>query len=240
MVINDSNRVDSEDHADDIRSRILIAAADLIASKGRDAATTRAVAMAASVQAPAIYRLFGDKNGLINATAEYCLTKYIAEKATYDVHLDPIEALRMGWDNHVRFGLTYPDLFKIISCQLQSNTLSTAMAAGMNVLREKIKRVALAGCLVVSEERAVALMHSACVGTVLTLLSVPEKQRDMTLSELSREAVLTAIIIGESEPTSLKPSSAAIRLKAMLDQTSILTPGEHLLLQELLDRIANE
>ncbi|WP_338419811.1 TetR family transcriptional regulator [Streptomyces klenkii] len=32
--------------------------------------TTRAVAAAAGVQAPAIYRLFGDKDGLLEAVAE--------------------------------------------------------------------------------------------------------------------------------------------------------------------------
>jgi AcrR family transcriptional regulator len=36
---------------------------------GRRAVTTRAVAAGAGVQAPTIYRLFGDKDGLLDALA---------------------------------------------------------------------------------------------------------------------------------------------------------------------------
>ena len=62
---------DETAQADRVRARIVAAAAELIASGGREAATTRAVAAAAGVQAPTIYRLFGDKRGLLNAAAEH-------------------------------------------------------------------------------------------------------------------------------------------------------------------------
>ncbi|MBC8122483.1 MAG: TetR family transcriptional regulator, partial [Gemmatimonadaceae bacterium] len=58
---------DEAARVDDVRARIVVAAAGLIDSGGRDAATTRAVAAAAAVQAPTIYRLFGDKRGLLDA-----------------------------------------------------------------------------------------------------------------------------------------------------------------------------
>ncbi|HLR84941.1 MAG TPA: helix-turn-helix domain-containing protein, partial [Nocardioidaceae bacterium] len=45
---------------DQTRQRVIEAAIELLARDGRDAVTTRAVADAAGVQAPAIYRLFGD------------------------------------------------------------------------------------------------------------------------------------------------------------------------------------
>ena len=48
-------------------------AARLLREQGAAAVTTRAVAMAAGVQAPTIYRLFGDKDGLLDAVAEYVL-----------------------------------------------------------------------------------------------------------------------------------------------------------------------
>ena len=51
------------------RERILAATAKLLAEGGREAASTRAVGAAAGVQAPTIYRLFGDKQGLLDAVA---------------------------------------------------------------------------------------------------------------------------------------------------------------------------
>jgi AcrR family transcriptional regulator len=62
---------------DEVRARILAAAAALIADGGRDALTTRAVSAAAGVQAPTIYRLFGDKSGLLDAVAELGFAAYL-------------------------------------------------------------------------------------------------------------------------------------------------------------------
>ncbi len=45
------------------RDRILQAAARLLAEGGREAVSTRAVSSAAGVQAPTIYRQFGDMQG---------------------------------------------------------------------------------------------------------------------------------------------------------------------------------
>ena len=64
----------------DTRSRIVDVAARLLQEEGSAAVTTRGVAEAAGVQAPAIYRLFGDKDGLLEAVAEYVMATYVSEK----------------------------------------------------------------------------------------------------------------------------------------------------------------
>ncbi len=76
-------------------------------------------------------------------------------------------------------------------------------------------------------------------GTVLTLLSTPEQQRDPGLSETAREAVVAAITGESIAPADRGPSEAAATLRASLDRTSVLTGGERHLLEELLDRIAD-
>ena len=70
--------------------------------------TTRSVALAAGVQAPTIYRLFGDKNGLLDAVAEHGFATYMARKPPGDPTADPVESLRAGWELHVGFGLANP------------------------------------------------------------------------------------------------------------------------------------
>src|SRR5688572_25550419 len=91
------------------RQRVLEAAADLLAREGRDAVTTRAVAAAAGAQPPAIYRLFGDKDGLLEAVVEHGYATFLAAKRV-DTHPQaPVEDLRAGWDLAVEFGLANPE-----------------------------------------------------------------------------------------------------------------------------------
>lgn len=224
---------------EDMRARIVAAAAELIASGGRDAATTRAVATAAGVQAPTIYRLFGDKRGLLDAVTQHGMAAYIAKKSARTPNPDPVQELRDGWDMHVAFGLSNPGLFTIMASDPQPRPLTPSVAEGLDILRRRIKNVALSGCLRVSEARAVALLQSMCIGTVLTLLGQNEERRDTGLAEVAREAVIAAITSDATLSTEPGPSEAATRLRASLDQTSVLSNGEKHLLEELLDRIAN-
>jgi len=224
----------------DARSRIVAAAAELIAEGGRDAATTRAVAAAAGVQAPTIYRLFGDKRGLLDAVAEHALTAYVADKAARPPHPDPVQDLREGWDLHVAFGLANPGLFAIMSGDPHPGAPTPAVTAGLEVLRRRIRNIALAGRLRVSEERAIALVQATGIGTVLTLLTQPAPRRDPGLSAAAREAVVAAITSEPTPCTDHTPRVMAAALRASLARTHVLSNGERHLLQELLDRIAND
>lgn len=225
---------------DDVRARIVAAASELIAAGGRDAATTRAVAVAAGVQAPTIYRLFGDKRGLLDAVAEAGLAAYVAGKAAQEPHPDPVQDLRDGWDMHVAFGLAHPGLFSIMAGDPHPRASAPAVQQGLDVLRRRVRNIASAGRLKVGEDRAIALLQAMGNGTVLILLSQPEEQRDLGLSEVAREALIQATTC-DAEGTSLAgPNSAASALHAMLDRVSVLTPGESGLLRELLERIANQ
>ena len=65
----------------DARTRIVEVAARLLQEQGPAAGTTRGVAQGAGVQAPMIYRLFGDKDGLLDAVAEHVLAAYSSATA---------------------------------------------------------------------------------------------------------------------------------------------------------------
>ena len=160
----------------------------LLSSGGRDAVTTRAVSDAAGVQAPAIYRLFGDKQGLLDAVAEHGFTAYLKEKKHRATGSDPVEALRAGWDAHVEFGLSYPAIYLLMYAEPRPGAESPAAAASYRILREHIRRVAAVGRLRFSEEQAADLFHASGCGTVLTLLSKAEGNQDRRLLEIAREA----------------------------------------------------
>src|SRR5437764_7635674 len=95
----------SRDRSLDSRARILRAATELLAGGGRNAVTTRAVSAAAGVQAPTIYRQFGDMQGLLDVVARETLAVHVDEQATRPPTNDPVEDLRRGWDLHIAFGL---------------------------------------------------------------------------------------------------------------------------------------
>ena len=215
----------------DLGTRIVTAAARLIAAEGQGAATTRAVAAAAGVQAPTIYRLFGDKRSLLRAVAEHGVAAYVADKAARMPHPDPVQDLRDGWDVHIAFGLAHPDLFAILSSD------TGAAARGLEVLRRRVHAIARAGRLRVGEARAVALIRAAGTGTVLTLLTEPEERRDPGLADAAREAVMAAIL-GDAPADGGGVRGAAITLRAGLAELQALSAGERALLGELLDRIA--
>lgn len=224
----------------EVRVHILDAALKLLATEGRDAVTTRAVSEAAGVQPPVLYRLFGDKRGLLDAVAEYGFTAYLSRKQLLPPAGDPVEALRAGWDLHIDFGLTSPAIYLLMYAEPSPGKKSPAAENSFLMLRQHIRRVASAGRLRVSEERAANLFHAAGSGTVLTLLAMPEGERDMALSSLAREAALAAITTEVPIYRKAGSAEAAIALRAVLDDTAPLSEGERRLLFEWLDRLAGQ
>lgn len=223
----------------DARARIIAAAAELISKGGPDAATTRAVAAAADVQAPTIYRLFGDKRGLLAAVIEHELRDYVSKKSARAPHPDPLQDFREGWDMHVAFGLGHPGLFSLMSSNPSPAPRNSALGDGDEVLRRRIRNIARGGRLRVSEERALGLVSAMGTGTLLTLLRQPEGQRDPGLAEAAREAVMAAITGETALPENTEVRSVAAALRASLERVTVLSPGERALLGELLERIAN-
>lgn len=226
------------------RDRILQAAARLLAEGGREAVSTRAVSRAAGVQAPTIYRQFGDMQGLLDAVASHGFATYLASKRELETSQDPVEDLRHGWNVHVDFGLANPALYTLMYGYPRPGVLHPAVAEALEMLGGQVRRVAEAGRLRVGVERAVDMIHATGVGVVLVLLGQGAASRDRTLSVATREAVLAAITTDShaASPHALPaPRSDATRhavaLKASLSQDARpFTTAECALFAEWLTR----
>ena len=224
----------------DTHARIIAAAISLLNRAGRDAVTSRAVADSAGVQAPTIYRLFGDMSGLLDAVAEHGFSTYLERKNLHSVGGDPVAYLRAGWSLHVDFGLSHPALYKLMYCDPQPGVRSSAAARSHSMLREHIHHVAVAGRLRMSEQRAADLFHSSACGIVLTLLAMPESARDVEMAEIARDSIL-ALITTQAPSVKVRGiAAAAVSLRAVLDEANSLTQGERVLITEWLDRLAKE
>ena len=175
------------------RERIVQAAARLLAEGGRDAVSTRAVGRAAGVQAPTIYRQFGDMRGLLDAAASHGFAAYLRQKAARTRAADPVDDLRHGWDLHVAFGLAHPAVYALMYGDPRPGAEPAAAREAGEVLRGLVQQAAAAGRLRVGVERAAQVIHAAGVGVTLQLIGTAPADRDPALSGLTREAVLAAV-----------------------------------------------
>ncbi|MFF3976122.1 TetR/AcrR family transcriptional regulator [Streptomyces sp. NPDC001828] len=219
------------------RQRVIEAAIGLLTNEGRDAVTTRAVADAAGLQPPAIYRLFGDKDGLLDAVAEHGFTAFLATKRVDPDPQDPIEDLRAGWDVAAEFGLANPALFTLMYSE-PSRADSAAFRAGMEILRARIRRLAAGGWLRVDEDLAAQIINATARGAVLTWLSLPEERRNPALLTALREAMVAAVTNEKPSVRAPGPAGAARALRAALPDQSNLSVAEQHLLGEWLNRLA--
>jgi AcrR family transcriptional regulator len=225
------------------RSRIVDVAARLLREEGPAAVTTRGVAEGAGVQAPVIYRLFGDKDGLLEAVAEHVMTAYVSAKAE-DVKaasaadVDPLDDLRAGWEMQIDFGVANPALFRLLS-DPDRVIHSPAAQSGRHVLESRVHRVAVTGRLRVSERRAVGLIQAAGIGVIQTLLSTPPDQRDPGLAESIFQAVTRQILTDAPERPEGGPIATTVAFRAIAPRLDMLSEAERLLLAEWLDRVIN-
>ncbi|GAB2598397.1 TetR/AcrR family transcriptional regulator [Microlunatus antarcticus] len=223
------------------RARIVEVAARMLSVEGPAAVTTRAVAEGAGVQAPTIYRLFGDKEGLLEAVAEHVMAAHVAAKTAQEAEAvaadhDPLDDLRTSWMAQIDFGLAHPAVFRMLSDPARA-LRSPAAASGQRVLESRVHRVATTGRLRVSEQRAVALVQAAGIGTIQVLLATPVERRDPGLATSLYDAVLGQILSDLPAPEDDGTSAAVVAFRTLAPRLEALSPPERRLLAEWLDRV---
>ncbi|UZN03648.1 TetR/AcrR family transcriptional regulator [Cellulomonas sp. S1-8] len=231
-----------------VRARIIDAALRLLDDGGPEAMSTRAVSAAAGVQAPTLYRLFRDKQGLLDAVTEHRFDEYLADKTDRPRAENPVEDLRRGFDLHVGFGLANPAVYvAVYGGAPRPDGPAPAVLRAEQVLLAMMRRVAAAGRLRVDETTAAHVLHAAGRGTTLLLISTPPDERDLRLPEIAREAVIAAITTAApaasggsaapGEPAAEPLAVAARTIRAALPDVGALSPAEKDLLAEWLDRL---
>jgi AcrR family transcriptional regulator len=213
----------------------------LDASPDRDI-STRAVCEAVGVGAPVLYRLFGDKNGLLSAVVDHGFERYLATKRAAEPSADPVRDLRDGWDTHIAFALAHPAVYRL----MYSPGLPTVPAAAqdaLRLLRQVLVRCAAAGRLRVDPDTAAQVIMSANIGVALNLVTQPDSYTDPELSDRVRDAVhaslLTMEATGRDRGGDTGLATAALHLSALLQtQPTALSTAETALLRQWLDTLA--
>ncbi|WP_329042391.1 TetR/AcrR family transcriptional regulator [Streptomyces sp. NBC_00178] len=225
------------------RARILEVAAGLVAESPDGDISTRAVCEGAQVGAPALYRHFGDKAGLLSAVVDHGFDAYLATKRERGDSGDPIEDLRSGWDGHIDFARQNPNLYRLMNSPAMRTPPASAIEAH-RILTRDLERAAEQGKLRVAPEAAAQMIMSATTGVALMLVARPATFPDAATSDRVRDAVHAAVFTADVravEPADAEVPSVAAQLSALLrrSQGSGLSTAESALMKEWLDRVSS-
>lgn len=206
--------------AGDIRARMLEAAENLLSTSPDNDISTRAVCDAVGVTQPILYRLFGDKNGLLTALVENGFERYISRKQALATTDDPVADLRAGWDDHTDFALTNRALYRLMFSPALREVPEPANRI-FELLKKTLDRCAAAGAMRIPTEEAAQAILSANVGVALSILAQPRRFCDPELPTRVRDAVF-ASCLDEAAAAERAPGDplalAALRLEAQLRQ----------------------
>jgi AcrR family transcriptional regulator len=233
-----------------VRTRILEAAAGLLAQSADADASTRAICDAAGVTAPTLYHHFGDKEGLLTAVVDFGWAAFLETKRAVAavVHEHVADDVRAGWDNHIEFARENPNFYKLMwSPTVAAN--SVAVGEAYQMLYERLELGAARGQLRMSVETAARMVLAATTGAALSLISQPDLFGDGTFATQLREAVIASITVPqdaastaqqrarETEPT-IATAAATLSSKLATEDTPLTEP-ERALMQQWLTTLAD-
>ena len=99
---------------EEIRTRILDAARDLFVAEGYEAVSMRKIADRIEYSATAIYFHFKDKEALLNELCQIDFLALAQQLKTIPPALGPLEKLRAVGMGYIRFGLDYPNHYRLM------------------------------------------------------------------------------------------------------------------------------
>ncbi|MCW4463572.1 TetR/AcrR family transcriptional regulator [Sphingomonas sp. BT-65] len=152
------------------RDTILAAAAELLDQSGPEGVTLRGVAQIAGLSHNAPYKHFRDKEALLAGVAARELRVRTAAMAgTIAASSDPLTALRELAYDHIRWGLQYPNRFRLIfgRWERHDEDLADAASETLRLFIEAIALVRSAGKIRPGDnERTAALLMSLIHGAM--------------------------------------------------------------------------
>lgn len=224
----------------DTRSRLLTAAAELIAASPGQDVPLRAICDRVEVRLPTLYHFFGSKEGLFDAVIEHGFDLYLAVKEGHEGSGDPIQDIRNGWDAHIEFGLSNPGFYALMYGQVTPGRHPTDQSRPTGILLNLTRAAAAQGRLVTTPERATEHVLAANIG--VTLRQIVMAEPDPGLSTDMREAVIAAITGTRTadpvDATRSISSSAADLLDRLADSGELLGEPETVLLRKWLATLA--
>jgi AcrR family transcriptional regulator len=221
------------------RAALLQAAETLLVASEDGDISTRAVCDSVGVGQPVLYRLFGDKQGLLDALAEAGLERYAARKADLESTQDAVADLRAGWDDHMAFAAENPAIYRLMFSP-RPGVDTEARNGVLALLKAALRRCGAAGVLTRDVDESAAMLLSANVGLALNRIAQPSVYGAPEISNAVRDALFASILTG-TVSASHAPGTAAVarQLHANIgiEPPTSLEPEELALLRLWLTRL---
>lgn len=226
----------------ELRHRLLGAAEAQLVQSVDNAISTRAVCDAVGVSQPVLYRLFGDKQGLLAALVDHGYQRYLERKAAQASTDDALADLRAGWDDHMEFARTNPAVYRLMFSPDPAGQ-PAAQRRSFELLTQTLRRLAAEGRMTIAPSLAAQAILSANVGIALNRITQPDLYDDPHLSTRVREGIFATFLTPapHAPPPGVTPlAAAAVQLAAQLDlgPSDLLAAEERALLRRWLDRLA--
>jgi AcrR family transcriptional regulator len=228
------------------KTRLLRAAAELLANSAGGVVSTRQITKLAGVTAPTLYHHFGDKEGLFDAVVAAGFEEYVADERDFAPSGHPLEDIRRMWDKHVAFGLKQPELYLVMFGNIRPESRPAIVADAEALMEELLNKAAVTGQLNVPPREAARSILAANVGVTLMLIAEKVPERNLELSTMTRDAMIFAVSTDQARTSGTEDSGkssvvvAAIALNAALQasHSDQLSSSELKLFLEWLHRIS--
>ena len=188
------------------REEIIRATAELLAASETGDVSTREICERAGIQAPTLYRQFGDKDRLIATVVDEAFSRHLDPKRVPAPDADPVQVVRDDWDAHTAWALEHPVFYRLIFSPFVSGSRAAADAHAF--LQRDLERAAAVGLLTVSASVAAQMILSANVGACLMIINRGAEFDDPSLSGRLRDAI-HAQVFGDSVFTAPTGANAA-------------------------------
>ncbi|MEV4350898.1 TetR/AcrR family transcriptional regulator [Actinoplanes sp. NPDC049596] len=222
-----------------VREALIQAAERQLAASADGDIATRAVCEEVGVTQPVLYRLFGDKRGLLDAVADAGFERYARRKAALEITDDPVADMYVGWDDHMTFAAENPALYQLMFAP-RAGAASSAHRRILELLEATLVRTAAAGALTTTPELAAQLILPANIGVALSRIAQPSLFDDPGLSHRARDAVFAAVLTEAPKtqgPDPVRALARQLRSQLSLTGTEKLEPAETALLDRWLERV---
>jgi AcrR family transcriptional regulator len=130
-----------------IRSTLLAAALKVLEEEGESRFSTRSVCALAHVTAPTLYHHYRSADGLLSAAVAEAFVQFLHSKKAAVQSLDPVTALREGWDDYVRFAAARPRIYAAMMSRVLNGSQIPAAEEGFALLMTRITAISSKGRL---------------------------------------------------------------------------------------------
>jgi AcrR family transcriptional regulator len=140
---------------------LLNAALKVLEEDGEAQFSTRRICAIANVTAPTLYHHYGSADGLLSAAIAEAFTQFLESKKAATQSVDPVVALREGWNDYVRFAAARPRLYAAMMSRVLGGADIPAATQAFALLIERVAAIAVEGRLAPTVEEAADLLWAS-------------------------------------------------------------------------------